>query len=872
MDVDRHLKSIHPVEDVMSDVGHRQLALVRISEIRSAAYESFQRMFDHNGRLLPERCEDYLARGREHLKATISYEDTWPGSFDVQTVAVPLVQQLYMCGDYAEAAGHPTKAKALREEADQLAEAHFSGAAMASFKRTKALVSAGAGRFNDALMGLHESYHAFSTANRKVDAAQTLVQTANLYEWLNDYDRALSTLEEANGLVAEHLVNGPPTPEAVAAALEQQLDDIFRGGTATVGEDALGTRRLYYEVLQGRARMNYKLGDYDTAWAEFEEARPFVDEYAPGGVDFHLAAIAMRTGDLQVAETLLNEVAPLFSHGLMRPRRGALCLLQADLAVKRRDFDDALARTAEGLTDQDTYPDLDLSWRLHWRRAIAFRGRGSSDEALAEFRLAAIAADTMRLAPMGYTLDTAFVRDKLPMMEQALDHALNVGDARAAVWFMEMVKARALSAVLSHPARQGLSEDAEAAEFDQISHRIDALSFAMHMKEATADQVRARTTLLENRRSILERIRLRDPRWRTVTEPPEVDVAATSAALGASDRVALVFYMRDNRVVSALLGAHGVIAGERQIDDETTDALSVYVSNLHRLDPDHYLNDLSLELDLSLDDLLSEEVRDALTSHTKILVVPHGVLHLLPWSTMSFHGRRLLETAAVGVVPNLTVLTRLDDAHVTNPSVALIGDPVYDQRSLYKPLEQAGEELLELEHLYGNRVVAPTLRGAEATATALEKLLTHPKAADAVLHVTCHGDLDAEEPLASGLILTSSKLDAGELMGRRCDFPEVVLSACSTGWRPHSAHGVDLSGDDALGLTASFLEAGARSVLVSITQAKEDVARQFMVTWHQKRLQGDTPLLAYQKTQQLMLDADPENVWSWAGITAYSTE
>src|SRR5215216_5163631 len=47
-------------------------------------------------------------------------------------------------------------------------------------------------------------------------------------------------------------------------------------------------------------------------------------------------------------------------------------------------------------------------------------------------------ADRLRMAPLGYRLDTTFVRDKLPMAHDAVDTALAAADAAAVAWFVEL--------------------------------------------------------------------------------------------------------------------------------------------------------------------------------------------------------------------------------------------------------------------------------------------------------------------------------------------------------------------------------------------------------------------------------------------------
>lgn len=842
----------------------------RLAVLGQATFAGLTALVGPSGQAGDEAFRHYLAVAREYLAATVAFEEKWPGSFAIQPVAQPLVQQLSIYADYREASGDRETAKALRAEADALTMAYLDPVAAASVTRSRAMEAAAAGRFHDALAGLDEAHRTFAAAGDRIDAAQTLIQLANVYEWLCDYERSLRTLDAAQTLVAGDLESGPPSAASVAVAIGQQLFGILRGRTDTQGEDALGLRRAYYEIVQARARINRFLGNHEAARGLFEEAREFVQEFVGPAVDFHLAAVAVAEGDLDRAGELLAQIEPGFGQGLLRPRRGAVRQIGADLMLARGQPFEALTLAEDGLRDQATYPDLDLAWKLQWRRARALSALGRSDEALSAYRDAAEAADTLRMAPLGYQLDTTFLRDKLPMFEAAIDEALAQGDGPAAVWFIELIKSRALSAILSRPPDAADSADRDAARFDEISVRLDAIAFAMYSGNATVADVQERQALLEERAATLERIRIRDPRWRTMTEPAPIEVGAVNRRLAEREASVLVLYRRGDRVISALLDGFRVTLGERQLGDTAVAALGEYVENLHKAQPDWFLADFSGEFGVGLADFTTDEVALAAASARVLLVVPHGALHLLPWSTMRVGDRRLFEQTAVGVLPNLAALDALDHPLAAAPLVTLFGDPDYSGLQRYLPLPEAGAELADIAAIYGpRRMLTPTMRGAAASEAALLPVLNTTNARNAILHIASHGDIEADSPLSSGLILTDSRLDAAELIRTRCDYSEVVLSACSTGWRPQSTHGLTLVGDDALGLVASFLEAGARSLLVSITQAKDDMARAFSVGWHRHRHGGAPPLVAYHLTQRELFQADPQALWSWAGITYY---
>ena len=155
------------------------------------------------------------------------------------------------------------------------------------------------------------------------------------------------------------------------------------------------------------------------------------------------------------------------------------------------------------------------------------------------------------------------------------------------------------------------------------------------------------------------------------------------------------------------------------------------------------------------------------------------------------------------------------------------------------------------------RLIGSEASGAAATEAALPGLCADPLAQGAILHVTCHGMPPRSEPGDAALLLADVDLEAASLADERIPFAEVVLTACSTGYRPATDwQGIPLSGDDALGLPGAFLEAGAATMLVSIPLAQAGAARRIAVDYHAARLDGLAPLAAFRRAQLALL-SDP---------------
>jgi len=123
--------------------------------------------------------------------------------------------------------------------------------------------------------------------------------------------------------------------------------------------------------------------------------------------------------------------------------------------------------------------------------------------------------------------------------------------------------------------------------------------------------------------------------------------------------------------------------------------------------------------------------------------------------------------------------------------------------------------------------------------------------------------------MSSGLYLSDGKVEAATVAREAIRFDEVILSACSAGQRALAANGVELVGDELLGLVGAFIEAGTKSVLVSIPPTPDVPTLEFMKCYHDHRSQGTAPLAALQRTQRTMLTEGIFEPCQWAGFSVF---
>jgi CHAT domain-containing protein len=147
-----------------------------------------------------------------------------------------------------------------------------------------------------------------------------------------------------------------------------------------------------------------------------------------------------------------------------------------------------------------------------------------------------------------------------------------------------------------------------------------------------------------------------------------------------------------------------------------------------------------------------------------------------------------------------------------------------------------------------------------------------------VIHFAGHYLVRHGEPLSSGLLLTPDKKDShdsddgiltnAELINQKLPRARlVVLSACQTGVEQY------YNGEGLIGLSRTFLAAGAPLVVASQWQVDSAATAELMKKFHFfRRRENLTTTMALRRAQLEMLEAPDENLrqpYFWAAFAAY---
>jgi CHAT domain-containing protein len=240
----------------------------------------------------------------------------------------------------------------------------------------------------------------------------------------------------------------------------------------------------------------------------------------------------------------------------------------------------------------------------------------------------------------------------------------------------------------------------------------------------------------------------------------------------------------------------------------------------------------------------------ALQSVKRLVVVPHGALHYVPWSALHDGDAWLCERFDIEVAASATawLAAPLQPWRVPVQVLAL--------GSGEERLPMVRQELEALAASVGGSGVR-VLLGEAARADALGA-----QAQLDVLHLACHGQFRADSPAFSSLQLADGPLTLQDLQAARVRAALVVLSACETGLSRIAP------GNEMVGLVRGFVLAGADRVLATQWAVSDTSMASLMSGFYRGLCAGAAPREAVCAVQRAAA-ASGAHPFGWAALALY---
>ena len=730
-------------------------------------------------------------------------------------------------------------------------------------------------RPDEAMKLLERAVATYEKAGKTLYAAQSRYHIAYIQFLKGNYNVALTSYYE----LREQLSQLGSAPLVAWCDLEIAEILLALNAFADAFESATSARRRFaamemqYEFAKASvmcAMAAIGLRQYEQAEGDLRAARVVFaaqqNTIFVAVVDSYQAELALRRGDAARARPFAQAALRVFTRRHLSSKSAQARLLLARAHYQAGDNSNA-ARQARAALRSGRQPWApSVTYQAHHLLGKIARDRRRPHAALEHFRLAVKLIEQMRGAVAADEFKATFLRDKMELYEDAICVCLDVGATHLEEAFrlVESSKSRALAELLARYLRGAPRKVSRASQAEQRSRarllqwleQLNWYSAQSQREDEKGGQRRAPVAEKYERERqrcerhiahLFRRLEAAGSAFVDVEQPPVVKLTDLRDALDTDETLIEYFTLGDQ--VSAFVASRADVQIVRGLasKQEVERRLAALRFQLEKFNygadfADGHFEQLHSAMNQYLIELyqLIFAALEPLVNQHKLILIPHGALHYVPFHALLNRHGYLLDRFAISYAPSATILKLCRDRSRTQTFRAPIQMVALGLGDRETPSIEA--EICALENLFPDSV---TLTGDQATRANF--LAVAPRAQ--LLHLASHSYFRRDNPMFSYLQLADSPLNFYNLMDVRLQAELVTLSACHTGMNQV------FPGDELHGLMRGFLYAGAPSLVASLWAANDLSTAEFMREMYARIRAGDSKRDAIRAAQQAIKDA-----------------
>ena len=587
----------------------------------------------------------------------------------------------------------------------------------------------------------------------------------------------------------------------------------------------------------------------------------------PWLIDLYQAVVLYDEGRFFEARRLCAGAFEFFRSSVL-PGKAILCqLLLARLDLQSGNHEAARQQCLEALQALSSLEAPLLAFQARFLMGKAEEATGNPQGAYKSYQLAREALETLRSSLRGEELKIAFMKNKLEVYESLVELCLgpSYGPAAAeeAFGYMEEAKSRSLKDLLFHGVQAlPTGEPGQSDLVQRIRNLREELNWYYHRIEL--EQLRQEEPSPERIEQLQRHAKARENDFLRVlrdlpTSEPEgarlrastaISLEALRAALAPGAALVEYFQVRD-RILATLITRDRLDIIPVSVDSRVRSILRLLQFQLSkfRLGEEYFKKFQSSLLQATQDHLrqLHNELLAAVLEHWNgehLIVVPHGILHYLPFHALYDGKRYVIDSFRVSYAPSATIyaLCHNQRANSTGPSL-ILGVPDPYAPFILQEVQAVASALPQPELLIGDSASPDALR---------EKGLL-----SRLIHIAAHGDFRQDNPMFSGIRLGRAYLSLYDLYQLKLPVELVTLSGCATGLN------VVAAGDELLGLVRGLLCAGAQSLLLTLWDVHDQSTAEFMTSFYRRLRAHGAKAHALQEAMLEVRDRYP-HPYHWA--------
>lgn len=663
------------------------------------------------------------------------------------------------------------------------------------------------GRYNEAIALLSSARDGFEATAQTDKRALAELDLAFCYSALNLHDEALALCEQA----AQTLAGLNMRSEALRVELTR-AEILINKAELVQADLCLEEILLNYEAEDASARNLHSLA---MAW-------------------LYRSILLNRLHPDRNSEALelCRKARHAFSDLKLTYWQAQTLIVEADLLRQASEWNAAQAayKLAEPAVSRLNLPHL--LYQLHYGTGKMYQAKVAQNPeetaqlrsaARQEFLQAADQIETIRAILRPEELRLAFMENGLgayeALVELCLQETAKPTALKEAFSYVERSKSRTLLDRLSEQLTTSPELAPELTErVRQLRDELNWFYSQVHEQNNLESGQTQRLATLDQQES-LQQIEQREQElaklWRSIrqlTATGEAVEAETIAENLADSQVLLEYYVLHDQVMAFIIGRDSLVLRANLVPIDHVQAVQERLNfqaakfNLGRAYVARRQDELRRAFDLYLKELHTLLIAPLLPDlqAKRLIIVPHGNLHTLPFHALYDGQRYLIEQFEISYAPSASVWLHTKLAPM-RPLQKLLAVAVPDAQ-----LPGVEAEVRNLPQFFPQSQV---LVGEQATLANLHNQLQWCD----ILHLASHGVFRESNPLFSMLKLYDGWLAVHDVLDWQFKPELVVLSACQTGLnRP-------MAGDELLGLARGFLAAGATALVASIWAVDDEI-------------------------------------------------
>ena len=729
------------------------------------------------------------------------------------------------------------------------------------------------GRFEESMQASRQAIDMHRQMGQTVAAARAQQTLAITLYVLGRYNEALTLLDEVREVLRQ---DGRQRQSVLVELFTSDCllqlrrfgDVIEKCRQVRMLFSELGTRFEVGQAILNEARAFAGLARFNQAQQSLAEARLIFEtegnRVAMAEADLQSAMVLLEQGQSEQSYSLASRCLLAFKSEDMPVWEAQANLVIARAALSLRRANQVSQAVQAALTVGERYNLPALTYPSHYLLGLLAEQNDSPQEGLEELEKAVQELERL-CGRLMIEFRASFIEDKGRVYEQAVSLCLELDRPQRGLEFAERAKSRALLDMLSHrldlsitarsPSDQPVVEELTRLrrERDQLYRHLDGEGFGQRgdtdgfqevrlTGESRVQQLEKRITELWHKLLVHNADYAREASlWQVRSEPvqPYLD----------EETLLLVYYAIAGRLVVFRVEKDDIQAVYLDVTlDDIQRRLQLLWLNLQAVPRRKPQRQPSLKKNAQgilrrlYDELIVPLFLPGdvdLGSYKRVVVVPHGPLHYLPFQAL-FDGRKyLLEDHQISYLPGASFLRYCVGNETRSSSLQPAKKLTTFGHSFQERLPYTVEEALDIASLWDGQALVEN----QATLEAFRR--SAPQSG--VIHLATHGDFRPDNPLFSGLALADGWLTTLEIFNQRLQASLVTLSACQTG------RSVVGGGDELLGLMRSFLAAGASTLVATLWAVEDRSTAHLMHSFYQHLAGGESKGAALRLAQLELL-------------------